>query len=171
MKSETFAHQQNVIDLIENKDPSWLHPSMLFEPGVKNYVLVNMPPEHAKSMTVSIDYITYRICVDPNVRIKVVSKTQTMAKEFLYAVKQRLTSPFYVDLQRRFAPADGFKATSDKWTQDAIYIERESGEKDPTSIKKINDGNTYRGIEAMLPPVLKDFMKVARMSQEGATNH
>jgi len=36
-------------------------------------------------------------------------------------------------------------------------------------IKKINDGNTYRGIEAMLPPVLKDFMKVARMSQEGAT--
>ena len=31
MKSETFAHQQNVIDLIEDKSPSWLHPSMLFE--------------------------------------------------------------------------------------------------------------------------------------------
>jgi hypothetical protein len=36
-------------------------------------------------------------------------------------------------------------------------------------IKKINDGNTYRGIEAMLPPVLKDFMKVGRMATEGAT--
>jgi len=36
-------------------------------------------------------------------------------------------------------------------------------------VKKINDGNTWRGIEAMLPPVLKDFMKVARMSEEGAT--
>ena len=36
-------------------------------------------------------------------------------------------------------------------------------------MKKINDGNTWRGIEAMLPPVLKDFMKVARMSEEGAT--
>ena len=149
MKSETFAHQQNVIDLIEDKSPSWLHPSMLFEQGVKNYVLVNMPPEHAKSMTVSIDYITYRICVDPNVRIKVVSKTQTMAKEFLYAVKQRLTSPFYVDLQRRFAPADGFKATSDKWTQDAIYIERESGEKDPT-LQALGIGGQIYGARADL---------------------
>ena len=36
-------------------------------------------------------------------------------------------------------------------------------------IKKINDGYTWRGIEAMLPPVLKDFLKVGRMSQEGAT--
>ena len=34
MKSETFAHQQNIIDLIENKTPSWLHPSMLFEKGI-----------------------------------------------------------------------------------------------------------------------------------------
>jgi hypothetical protein len=149
MKSETFAHQQNIIDLIENKTPSWLHPSMLFEQGVKNYVLVNMPPEHAKSMTVSIDYITYRICVDPTVRIKVVSKTQTMAKEFLYAVKQRLTSPFYVDLQRRFAPADGFKATSDKWTQDAIYVERESGEKDPT-LQALGIGGQIYGARADL---------------------
>jgi hypothetical protein len=149
MKSETFAHQQNVIDLIEDKTPSWLHPSMLFEQGVKNYVLVNMPPEHAKSMTVSIDYITYRICVDPTVRIKVVSKTQMMAKEFLYAVKQRLTSPFYIDLQRRFAPADGFKATSDKWTQDAIYIERESGEKDPT-LQALGIGGQIYGARADL---------------------
>jgi hypothetical protein len=149
MKSETFAHQQNIIDLIEDKSPSWLHPSMLFEQGIKNYVLVNMPPEHAKSMTVSIDYITYRICVDPNVRIKVVSKTQTMAKEFLYAVKQRLTSPFYVDLQRRFAPADGFKATSDKWTQDAIYVERESGEKDPT-LQALGIGGQIYGARADL---------------------
>jgi hypothetical protein len=36
-------------------------------------------------------------------------------------------------------------------------------------IQKINDGNTRRGIEAMLPPVLKDFLKVARFAQEGAT--
>ncbi len=36
-------------------------------------------------------------------------------------------------------------------------------------IQKINDGNTRRGIEAMLPPVLKDFLKVARFAEEGAT--
>jgi len=36
-------------------------------------------------------------------------------------------------------------------------------------IKKINDGHPWRGTEAMLPPVLKDFMKVGRMATEGAT--
>ena len=163
MKSETFAHQQNVIDLIENRDPSWLHPSMLFEKGTDQYVLVNMPPEHAKSMTVSIDYITYRICVDPNVRIKVVSKTQQMAKEFLYAVKQRLTSPFYIDLQRRFAPADGFKATADKWTQDAIYIERESGEKDPT-LQALGIGGQIYGARADLI-ILDDCVTLSNVGE------
>lgn len=132
LNQQTFPHQRNMIDMIESDKPSWLHDSMIFEQGLPQYVLVNMPPEHAKSMTVSIDYVTYRICVDPNVRIKLVSKTQQMAKEFLYAVKQRLTSPNYMELQRRYAPADGFKATSDKWTADTVYIERDSGEKDPT---------------------------------------
>ena len=163
MKSETFAHQQNVIDLIENRDPSWLHPSMMYEKGTDQYVLVNMPPEHAKSMTVSIDYITYRICVDPNVRIKVVSKTQQMAKEFLYAVKQRLTSPFYIDLQRRFAPADGFKATADKWTQDAIYIERESGEKDPT-LQALGIGGQIYGARADLI-ILDDCVTLSNVGE------
>jgi hypothetical protein len=132
LNQQTFPHQRNMIDMIESDKPSWLHDSMVFEQGLPQYVLVNMPPEHAKSMTVSIDYVTYRICVDPNVRIKLVSKTQQMAKEFLYAVKQRLTSHQYMELQRRYAPADGFKATADKWTSDSIYIERDSGEKDPT---------------------------------------
>ena len=163
MKSETFAHQQNVIDLIENRPPSWLHPSMMYEKGTDQYVLVNMPPEHAKSMTVSIDYITYRICVDPNVRIKVVSKTQQMAKEFLYAVKQRLTSPFYIDLQRRFAPADGFKATADKWTQDAIYIERESGEKDPT-LQALGIGGQIYGARADLI-ILDDCVTLSNVGE------
>jgi len=163
MKSETFGHQQNVIDLIENHKPGWVHPSMLFEEGIKNYVLVNMPPEHAKSMTVSIDYITYRICVDPAVRIKIVSKTQNMAKEFLYAVKQRLTSPFYIDLQRRFAPADGYKAPADKWTQDAIYIERESGEKDPT-LQALGIGGQIYGARADLI-ILDDCVTLANAGE------
>ena len=78
LMSQTFDHQRNIISLLEDGEPSWLHGNMLYEPGFKNYVLVNMPPEHAKSMTVSIDYVTYRICTDPNVRIKLVSKTQQM---------------------------------------------------------------------------------------------
>lgn len=163
LNSKTFEHQQNVIDLIENRSPSWLHESMVYEPGLPQYVLVNMPPEHAKSMTVSIDYVTYRICVDPNVRIKLVSKTREMAKEFLYAVKQRLTSPMYSELQRRYAPADGFKATSDKWTADSIYLERESGEKDPT-LQALGIGGQIYGARADLI-ILDDTVTLANAGE------
>ena len=149
MMSQTFPHQRNIISLLEDGEPAWLHPNMIYEPGFKNYVLCNMPPEHAKSMTVSIDYVTYRIVTDPNVRIKLVSKTQQMAKEFLYAVKQRLTSPQWIELQRRYAPVEGFKATAEKWTQDAIYIERDSGEKDPT-LQALGIGGQIYGARADL---------------------
>ena len=160
---KTFAHQRNMIDMIESAKPSWLHDSMIFEEGLPQYVLVNMPPEHAKSMTVSIDYVTYRICTDPNVRIKLVSKTQQMAKEFLYAVKQRLTSHQYIELQRRYAPADGFKATADKWTADSIYIERDSGEKDPT-LQALGIGGQIYGARADLI-ILDDCVTLANAGE------
>lgn len=163
LNSETFDHQMNVIDLIENREPTWLHENMTYEKGIPQYVLVNMPPEHAKSMTVSIDYITYRIVTDPNIRIKVVSKTREMAKEFLYAVKQRLTSPSYAELQRRYAPADGFKATSDKWTADSIYLERDSGEKDPT-LQALGIGGQIYGARADLI-ILDDTVTLANAGE------
>jgi hypothetical protein len=163
LNSKTFAHQMNVIDLIENREPTWLHDSMTYEKGIPQYVLVNMPPEHAKSMTVSIDYITYRIVTDPNIRIKVVSKTREMAKEFLYAIKQRLTSPSYAELQRRYAPADGFKATSDKWTADSIYLERDSGEKDPT-LQALGIGGQIYGARADLI-ILDDTVTLANAGE------
>lgn len=163
LNSKTFAHQMNVIDLIENREPTWLHDSMTYEKGIPQYVLVNMPPEHAKSMTVSIDYITYRIVTDPNIRIKVVSKTREMAKEFLYAIKQRLTSPSYAELQRRYAPADGFKSTADKWTADSIYLERDSGEKDPT-LQALGIGGQIYGARADLI-ILDDTVTLANAGE------
>ena len=163
LSSQTFPHQRNIISLLEEGQPAWLHPNMIFEQGFKNYVLCNMPPEHAKSMTVSIDYVTYRIVTDPNVRIKLVSKTQAMAKEFLYAVKQRLTSPQWAELQRRYAPVEGFKATAEKWTQDAIYIERDSGEKDPT-LQALGIGGQIYGARADLI-ILDDCVTLANANE------
>jgi hypothetical protein len=163
LNQQTFPHQRNMIDMIESSRPSWLHDSMVFEKGLDQYVLVNMPPEHAKSMTVSIDYVTYRICIDPNVRIKLVSKTQQMAKEFLYAVKQRLTSHQYMELQRRYAPADGYKATADKWTADSIYIERDSGEKDPT-LQALGIGGQIYGARSDLI-ILDDCVTLANAGE------
>ena len=163
LNSQTFDHQRNVISVLENGEPAWLHHNMIYEPGFKNYVLVNMPPEHAKSMTVSIDYVVYRICTDPNVRIKLVSKTQQMAKEFLYAVKQRLTSPQWAELQRRYAPVEGFKSTAEKWTQDAIYLERDSGEKDPT-LQALGIGGQIYGARADLI-ILDDCVTLANANE------
>jgi hypothetical protein len=37
------------------------------------------------------------------------------------------------------------------------------------AIKKINEGHYARGMEAMMPPVIKDFFKAYRFSTEGAT--
>lgn len=163
LNSKTFDHQRNIVSLLEDGQPAWLHGNMTYEQGFKNYVLVNMPPEHAKSMTVSIDYVTYRICTDPNVRIKLVSKTQQMAKEFLYAVKQRLTAPQWAELQRRYAPVEGYKATAEKWTQDAIYIERDSGEKDPT-LQALGIGGQIYGARADLI-ILDDCVTLANAGE------
>lgn len=149
LQSETFAHQLNLADLLESRPPRWLHPSMVYEEGEPQYCLINIPPDHAKSMTVSIDYVTYRICLDPNIRIKIVSKTQTMAAEYLYAIKQRLTNPVWSDLQRRFAPAEGFKASAEKWTNTEIYLARNSTEKDPT-IQALGIGGQIYGARSDL---------------------
>jgi len=163
LNSQTFDHQRNITSLLEEGEPAWLHGNMTYEKGFKNYVLVNMPPEHAKSMTVSIDYVVYRIVIDPNVRIKLVSKTQAMAKEFLYAIKQRLTSPQWAELQRRYAPVEGFKATSDKWSADTIYLERESGEKDPT-VQALGIGGQIYGARADLI-ILDDCVTLANAGE------
>jgi len=163
LNSMTFDHQRNVTSLLEEGEPAWLHGNMTYEKGFKNYVLVNMPPEHAKSMTVSIDYVVYRIVTNPNVRIKLVSKTQAMAKEFLYAIKQRLTSTQWSELQRRYAPVEGFKATADKWTSDSIYLERDSGEKDPT-VQALGIGGQIYGARADLI-ILDDCVTLANASE------
>lgn len=135
LDARVFPHAQNVIDMIEGNQPGWLHPSMTWEPGEPDLCIVNMPPEHAKSTTVTMNYVTYRICMDPNIRVMVVSKTAAMARKFLYGIKTRLTHPKYAGMQVRYGPAGGFDSDSASWTQDMIYVSgaaRDSGEKDPT---------------------------------------
>lgn len=133
--ARVFPHMTNVVDVLEGRDPSWLHPSMVFTRGDKDLVIANLPPEHAKTMTLSINYPVYRTCMNPNIRGLVVSKTGQMSQKMLYAIKARLTEPHYKDLITDFAPREGFAYGSARWTQDTIYLSpqvRDSGEKDPT---------------------------------------
>lgn len=149
---ETFPHQQNMIDLLEGQEPGWLHPAMTFEQGLKNRILINIPPNHAKSMTISIDYVTYLVCQNPNLRIKIISQTQKMAADFLYAIKQRLTHPQYQALQDAYAAGVGFKTASATWQATRVFFGtelRDSSEKDP-NIEAVGIGGQIYGARADL---------------------
>jgi hypothetical protein len=151
LDTKLFEHHLDWIDLIEGREPRWLHPAMIYEPGAANRVLINVPPEHAKSTVITINYVTYRLAIDPNVRIIVVSKTQGMARKFLSAIKTRLSHPNWIKLQTAFGPQGGYKADSQTWSADMIYLGtgRDSGEKDPT-VQALGFGSQIYGARADL---------------------
>ena len=160
--NEVFPHQQDWIDVLEGNEPSWLHPSMSYEKASKNRILINVPPEHAKSTVITVGYSTYRIALDSNVRIIVVSKTLTKAREFVYSIKQRLSHPRYAKLQQVYGPSGGWKEDSDTWKTDTVYLgqeARDSSEKDPT-IQALGIGGQIYGARADLI-ILDDVITTA----------
>lgn len=148
---ETAPHQQQWIDVIEGREPRNLHESQTWQPSNPRRVVVNCPPNHGKSVTISMDYVAYRICCNPNVRIKIISRTQELAKQFLYGVKHRLSNHNYKDLQMDFAPEGGFGPAADSWTTDQIYLggDRDTSEKDPT-VQALGVGGQIYGSRANL---------------------
>jgi hypothetical protein len=162
------AHMLNVVDMLEGKEPRWVHDSMVYEQGSAGLsrLLVNVPPNHAKTMTITINYVTYRVVKNPNINVMVISKTQEQAKKFLYAIKQRLTHPRYADLQVAFGPTDGYKATADQWSATKVYLggdARDSDAKDPT-IEAIGMGGQVYGNRADLI-VLDDVVTLSNANE------
>lgn len=162
-----WPHQLNLVDVLDGNEPSWLHPSMTYEPGAagNRRLLINIPPNHAKSMTVTIEWVTWRLVRDPNLTVLIVSKTQDMAKKMLYAIKQRLTHPRYADLQLAFGPVDGWRSTADQWTANKIYLggDRDTGDKDPT-VEAVGMGGQIYGARARLV-ILDDCVTLANANQ------
>jgi len=151
LDSKLFPHQLNWLDMMEGKEPSWLPAGMTYEPGEPDRVLINVPPEHAKSTTITTNYVTYKIVTNPNMRVIIVSKTQGMARKFLGAIKTRLSHPAYIKLQSAFGPNGGYKADATQWSADMIYLGtgRDSGEKDPT-VQALGMGSQIYGARADL---------------------
>lgn len=151
LQQRLYSHQLQWYDLLSRRAPRDLHPSQIYEQGDPNFLLVNTPPEHAKTTTISINYATWRLVQDPNVRIIFVSKTQTMAAQFMYAIKSRLTHPRYTDLQQAFAPPGGWRQDAAVWSNERVYLgaERDSGEKDPT-MQAVGIGGQIYGARADL---------------------
>ena len=146
-----FDHQLNWLDLIEGVEPRWQPEGMTYEPGDPKRVLINVPPEHAKSTTITTNYVLYTIVTNPNARVIIVSKTQGMARKFLGAIKTRLSHPAYTKLQTAFGPNGGYKADATQWSADMIYLGtgRDSGEKDPT-VQALGFGSQIYGARADL---------------------
>ena len=76
-----FPHQLNWLDLIEGVEPRWNPGGITYEPGDPKRILINVPPEHAKSTTITTNYVLYQIITKPNTRVIIVSKTQGMARK------------------------------------------------------------------------------------------
>ena len=151
LDTKLFDHHMNWVDLIEGREPRWVHPAMTYEPGATNRVLINVPPEHAKSTVITTNYVVYQIVTNPNSRVIIVSKTQGMARKFLGAIKTRLSHPAFMKLQVAFGPNGGYKADASQWSADMIYLGtgRDSGEKDPT-VQALGLGSQIYGARADL---------------------
>lgn len=130
-----FPHQQQWIDVLENRPPTDLHPAQTYEPSKPTKLVVNTFPNAGKSTTLTMDYVAYRICINPGIKIAIISKTESMAKDMVHGVKSRLTHPDHIDLIKDFAPEGGFEATADEWSSSRIRLaaaDRDAADKDPT---------------------------------------
>lgn len=147
---ETFVHQQQWVDIFEGREPFGISEQFTYLPGRDNRVIINTPPEHAKTTTITVDYVVYRICRDPNVRIIIISESKTMAMKMLVAIKERLTNPRYEQMHLDFGPQGGFRVGAAQWSQTRIYVGgRDSGEKDPT-VEVLGVGSQIYGARADL---------------------
>jgi hypothetical protein len=133
LHQDTFWHQHQWIDMLEGREPRDLHPAQTYEPANRNRLLVNVPPEHAKTTTISTEYAVYRLCMDPSYRILIISAGQGLANSIVYDIQQILTSPDYIDLQKAYAPDGGWEANAESWRESQIIFgsdTRASGSQD-----------------------------------------
>jgi hypothetical protein len=149
LDSPIFPHHRSWIDILEGREPSYTHDSMVYEPASAKRLLLNVPPEHAKSTVITVNYCVYRIAMDPNIKITIVSKTQERAKEYLYSIKQRLSHERWAKMQSVYGSAGGWKEDADTWKADRIYLSRDSTEKDPT-VQALGVGGQITGARSNL---------------------
>jgi len=148
--TEMNWHHKQWFDLLEGREPAKLHPRQIYVKGEPDQILINTPPEHAKSTTLTINYVTYRICQDPNIRILLISRTQDMAKKFLHAIKERLSdNPSYSKLQADFGPPGGF-ATGDTWAATAIRVNGSDSGEHAYTVQAVGIGGQIYGTRADL---------------------
>lgn len=157
LNQDTYPHQRMWIDVLEGREPKLLHTSVRYEPKSKRLFVINTPPFHAKSTTITQQWVTYQLCMNPAFRVIIISKTADAASKFLVSIKTYLTDPNYVELQGAYGPADGWKPQKGegRWGANEIYLaERnlnaeDKAAKDP-SVRAVGIGGQIYGGRADL---------------------
>lgn len=194
LKQPLFPHQLRMWDVMEGRAPRDLHDSMTYEPGYLNKVLINVPPDHAKTTTFTVNYVVWKIHKNPDIRIVLVSKGLKLAQDFLYEIKLKLTSPIYREMHMRFAPVgdngtQGWQDPDGSWTNDRIYVrgknEKDGVQKDPTVqamglkgqiygrradliiLDDIIDAGNAREVDTQLRKINRDISSRLPAEQEG----
>lgn len=150
--AETYPHQLMWIDVLEGKEPNVFHSAITYRKGYNNRIIINTPPFHAKSTTITRDYVVYRLCMNPAFRVLIVSKTMDFATKLLFGIKQLLTDPGYAELQAAYAPPGGWRPErgDGRWGASQIYLAGRSSEavdkaaKDP-SVQAVGIGGQIYG--------------------------
>jgi len=117
----------------------------LCEDTEQKRVMVTIPPNHAKSSLVTIKWVVYNICRNPNIKILIISETESLGKEFLQSIKQILSNDeFYQDGPNLIKDYGPFFSPSSTWTDTAIRVaNRRTMEKDAT-VQVIGMGSQIR---------------------------
>lgn len=150
LKTDTPWHAQQWVDILEGREPRDIHPAQEYRKGKASRILINTPPFHGKTITVTVDYVTYRICMDPSFRVLLVSEGERLATDFLAGIKNRLEHPDFLELQQAYAPEGGWKQSAEAWSTTRITVGadgRNAKEKDPT-VQALGIGGTIYGTRA-----------------------
>jgi hypothetical protein len=145
-----FPHQLQWFDMLEGRPPRDLHPAMTYEEGRPSRMIVNTPPGHAKSTTITVNYVIWRLMKNPDLKVIIVSKAQRLSEQFLLQIKERLTNPQYSKLQEMFGPPGGWQEGSASWKQSQFYIAGRSAEAKDPSVQAVGIRGQVYGARADL---------------------
>jgi hypothetical protein len=105
---QTPWHHQVWIDALDGKTDYDVPSGVVIDIRNPKRMVINCPPNHGKSQTL-IDYLTYRLCLNQNFRVGIISKRKENAADMLYQIKMRLVSTQFEEMQAAYAPAGGFR--------------------------------------------------------------
>jgi hypothetical protein len=167
-------HQMRIWEVMNGSQPPDVTEAMKLiwsgEESGNRRIIVNVPPDHGKSATWSIKWVVWNIYKNPSVRIIILSQTEDLAKQFVFAVQRYLVDPFWSQL-RELDPPGGWQQEGLPWRANYFYVRgRESADPDPT-VQALGMGQQIYGRRAdiMLADDIETLTNVGSYKKHAST--